>query len=116
MDVLREGAQAMLDHWIMTSFTILIVVLTYDYINTFMELKRSGLKGPMPLPILGNFGQLMMESRGMHVYIQDMLKKYGKVFGMYFMRAPVIVVYDPEMNKAILVKEFDKFHDRPVSK
>ena len=105
----------MLDHWIMTSVTVLTVFLTIDYINTFTELKRSGLKGPTPLPILGNFGQIMMESRGMHIYIQDLIKKYGKVFGMYFLRDPTIVVYDPEINKAILVKEFDKFHDRPVS-
>ena len=40
-------------------------------------------------------------------------KKYGKVYKMYLGRTPIITVADPEIMKHILVKDFDKFRNRP---
>ena len=116
MDILKEGATILLDHWILTSVTALTMFVTFDYINTFSQLKRLGVKGPTPWPFLGNLVPMMFDSRGMHIYFQDLVKKYGKLFGIYFMKIPSYVVYDPELNKEILVKQFDKFHDLPVSR
>ena len=115
MDFIKEGAAVLLDHWILTIVTALTIFLTFDYINTFSELKRLGLKGPTPWPILGNLGPMIFDSRGIHIYFQDLIKEYGNFFGIYFLKIPSYVVYDPELNKEILVKEFDKFHDIPVS-
>ena len=40
-------------------------------------------------------------------------KKYGRLHKMYIARRPTIVVSDPEIVKQVLVKEFDKFPNRP---
>lgn len=50
---------------------------------------------------------------GLHKAFVEHGKKYGKVYKMYMGRSPSIVVADPEMLKHILVKDFDKFRNRP---
>eukprot|EP00112_Aurelia_sp_Birch-Aquarium-sp1_P017610 Seg4099.2 transcript_id=Seg4099.2/GoldUCD/mRNA.D3Y31 product="Cytochrome P450 6B7" protein_id=Seg4099.2/GoldUCD/D3Y31 len=103
------------DHWILTTILTLTVLLYLHYITTFSGLKKLGLPGPTPWPILGNLVQIMLEKKGMHIYMKHAIEKYGKIFGMYFLKAPSIVIYDPEILKQMFVKDFDKFHDRPVS-
>ena len=115
MDVIMYLITILKDHWILTTILTLTVLLYLHYIATFSGLKELGLPGPTPWPILGNLGQMMLEKKGMHIYMKHAIEKYGKVFGMYFLKAPSIVIHDPEILKHIFVKDFGKFHDRPVS-
>lgn len=68
---------------------------------------RRGVKGPKPLPILGNFHTMVLNPR------QDLelywTKKYGKVFGYYMGVKPYLVVADAAVLKQICIKDFDKF-------
>ena len=115
MDVIMYMITILKDHWILTTILTLTVLLYLHYIVAFSELKKLGLPGPTPWPIIGNFGQMMLEKKGMHIFMKNSIKKYGKVFGMYFLKAPSIVIHDPKILRHICVKDFDKFHDKPVS-
>ena len=52
----------------------------------------------------------------MYKAIERFVKLYGRVFGMYFMKTPAVVVSDPYIMKEIIIKEFSSFYDRPVTR
>uniref|UniRef100_A0A8C2WDS7 unspecific monooxygenase n=1 Tax=Cyclopterus lumpus TaxID=8103 RepID=A0A8C2WDS7_CYCLU len=72
--------------------------------------EKLGIPGPKPYIYWGTVG------RHHKVYYEDDVqsaKKYGKVWGTYEFRTPVLAVTDPEMLKTILVKEcFTYFTNR----
>ncbi|XP_070556747.1 cytochrome P450 3A8-like [Ptychodera flava] len=70
-----------------------------------------GISGPKPWPFFGNMFQF---NPGVYKKDVDWVKQYGKVFGLYEVRRPVLVVADPEMCKQICVKNFTSFYNRRV--
>lgn len=44
--------------------------------------------------------------------MDEWTKQYGKFFGMYYFRKPILVIRDPEMLKQVFVKQFNNFEDR----
>ena len=75
-------------------------------------LGNSPLRGPRPLPWVGNLLDVFKYG-GIHKMLLNYFYKYGRVYKMCIGRSPVIVVSDPEIVKQILVKEFWKFPNRP---
>ncbi|KAJ7401957.1 Cytochrome P450 3A12 [Pitangus sulphuratus] len=68
----------------------------------YQTFKKLGIPGPRPLPFLGTF----LEYRhGIHHFDQECFEKYGKIWGFYDGRQPVLAVLDPILIKNILVKE-----------
>ncbi|XP_069760841.1 cytochrome P450 3A30-like isoform X2 [Narcine bancroftii] len=65
--------------------------------------KRLGIPGPRPIPFLGTFLQYR---KGLFNFDVECYKKYGNIWGIYDGRKPIVCIMDPEMIKAILVKEF----------
>ena len=115
MNVIMDLITILLEHWILTTVLTLTALLYLHYVANFLELKKLGYPGPTPWPILGNLANIMFEKRGLHIFLQNAKEKYGKVFGIYFLKFPGIVVHDPDILKCVLVKDFDKFQDRTVS-
>ncbi|XP_063958640.1 cytochrome P450 3A24-like isoform X2 [Lytechinus pictus] len=76
---------------------------------------RKGIKCPRPLPLFGN---ILSTTKGFYLYMYNCKEKYGKIFGFYLFRRPVVVISDPDILKDILVKSFSKFtnHDTFVLK
>uniref|UniRef100_A0A8D1EZE9 unspecific monooxygenase n=1 Tax=Sus scrofa TaxID=9823 RepID=A0A8D1EZE9_PIG len=64
--------------------------------------KKLGIPGPKPLPY---FGSVLEYRKGMWHFDNKCFKKYGKMWGFYDGRQPVLAMRDPEMIKAVLVKE-----------
>ncbi|NWI92707.1 CP3AT protein, partial [Pitta sordida] len=68
----------------------------------YRTFKKLGIPGPRPLPFVGTF----LEYRhGVHNFDQMCFEKYGKIWGIYDGRQPVLAVLDPILIKNILVKE-----------
>ncbi|XP_018431728.1 PREDICTED: cytochrome P450 3A29-like [Nanorana parkeri] len=86
--------------WIL--IILLLALLTYYGIWPYRIFKKYGIPGPKPLPFIGTF----LENRhGVFEFDVECFKKYGKIWGFFDGRQPVLAVMDPAIIKSILVKE-----------
>ncbi|XP_007544553.2 cytochrome P450 3A30-like, partial [Poecilia latipinna] len=88
---------------LLVAFVTLLLVYAYWPYGTF---KKLGISGPKPVPF---FGTMLHYRRGFFNFDQECYRKYGKIWGIYDGRQPVLCVADPEIIKAILVKECYSF-------
>lgn len=90
--------------------TLSTIYIIKSYITALLIKRRSGLKGPMPLPIIGNFHSIMVG--GLDEVLMKNVKKYGKTSIFFEGMKPVIQTADPEIAKAITIKDFRYFTSR----
>ncbi|NXS60242.1 CP3A9 protein, partial [Brachypteracias leptosomus] len=64
--------------------------------------KKLGIPGPTPLPF---FGTCLEYRKGFLDFDNECFQKYGKVWGIYDGRQPVLAILDPQIIKSVLVKE-----------
>ncbi|XP_060116484.1 cytochrome P450 3A9-like [Heteronotia binoei] len=64
--------------------------------------RKLGIPGPTPIPFLGT---VLNYRHGFVTFDSECHKKYGKIWGIYDGRQPVLGVLDPTIIKAVLVKE-----------
>ncbi|KAM4610376.1 cytochrome P450 3A30-like [Polymixia lowei] len=87
------------------TWTLIVILLTlitlYGY-APYGFFKKLGIRGPKPWPFIGTF---LEYRRGVHVFDQECYQKYGKLWGFYDGRQPMMGVMDTAMIKTILVKE-----------
>ena len=83
-------------------------VFRYFY-TKYTYWSRRGIKGPLPIPVIGSaleyIGRSTKECEG------RLVKKYGKMVGLYEGVVPVLLLSDPEIIKLVLVKNFSSFTD-----
>ncbi|XP_040829774.1 cytochrome P450 3A6-like isoform X3 [Ochotona curzoniae] len=99
-----------IETWVLvvTSLVLLYLYGTYTH-GTF---KKLGIPGPKPLPFLGT---LMGYRKGMWNFDMECYKKYGNMWGLFEGRQPMLAITDPDMMKAVLVKEcYSTFTNRRV--
>ncbi|XP_056421985.1 cytochrome P450 3A9-like isoform X2 [Hyla sarda] len=81
---------------------ILFLLFLLYGIYPYGVLYKLGIPGPRPLPFIGTF---LEYRKGVAQYDMECFKKYGKLWGLYDGRQPVLAILDPALIKMILVKE-----------
>ncbi|XP_078521132.1 cytochrome P450 3A21-like [Lissotriton helveticus] len=90
----------------METWTLLVVLVAVFFLYgtwTHGIFRKVGIPGPRPLPFLGTF---LGYRKGILEFDMECFKKYGKVWGIFDGRIPILAVMDPIIVKNILVKEF----------
>ncbi|XP_072031237.1 cytochrome P450 3A24-like [Amphiura filiformis] len=72
---------------------------------------RMGIKGPMPLPLVGNYLSFIF-TKGLFQAMDCWTKKYGKFYGTYFGKIPMLMICDADIARQILIKDFPNFDSR----
>ncbi|XP_045128845.1 cytochrome P450 3A31-like [Portunus trituberculatus] len=92
---------------------VVVVVLGYSKYKRAYWSSRGVPCVPKSLPIIGHLPNFMKKSSWL--YMDKLYREQGgdKVLGLYFFHKPRLCVGDPELVKAVLVKDFDHFVDRP---
>lgn len=106
----------------MESFEILcgvaaiLLAIYYYFTSTFDFWKSRGIPGPQPIPVFGNFKDVMFNKKAAGDYLMEMYNEFKNepMIGIFARKTPVLIVKDPEFIKDVLIKDFTKFADRGI--
>lgn len=88
-----------------------VIGLVYiKYTTAFSFWSSRNVLGPIPSFPLGNYNETSKETH-LNVY-KKWIEKYGKVFGVYDILTPKLVVADADLVKQMFVKDFASLADR----
>ncbi|XP_071564755.1 cytochrome P450 6k1-like [Temnothorax nylanderi] len=90
----------------------LIIYLYYKYDFNFWQ--ERNVFNPTPSFPMGNITAILTGRKQAGVYFHDVYLKYKdhRIFGIYVLFKPILVIADPNIIQMILTKEFPSFHDR----
>ncbi|XP_055699431.1 uncharacterized protein LOC129799506 [Phlebotomus papatasi] len=106
---------------IFSKWSVLIAVLGYFVYKwstaTYDTFKRRNLKFIPPVPLLGNFRHMVLQTKSFSDAISEMYNYFPteKFYGIFEFRRPLFLVRDPELIKQIAVKDFDHFLDHRLN-
>ncbi|XP_060539988.1 cytochrome P450 3A24-like isoform X1 [Pantherophis guttatus] len=92
--------------WALESWALLLLLLGLLMLYgiwPYNFFKKLGIPGPRPLPFIGTF---LEHWNDVLKFDQRCFEKYGKIWGIFDGRQPVMAILDPALIKTILVKEF----------
>ncbi|KAA0705474.1 Cytochrome P450 3A40 [Triplophysa tibetana] len=87
------------------TWTLVVLLITLLFIYGVWPhgfFNKLGIPGPRPWPFLGTF---LSYRKGMCDFDMECAKKYGKIWGIFDGRLPILMITDLEMIKAVMVKE-----------
>jgi cytochrome P450 len=97
---------AWIPSWLVVALPV--VYAYYKYVTwEFGVFKKLGINGPKPVPVFGTLGLMMKE--GLPKHDLDLKAKYGSVVGTFQGRSPCMLIYDLDILKQILIKDFGNF-------
>ncbi|XP_063364242.1 cytochrome P450 9e2-like [Cydia amplana] len=103
-----------MEEWKLILFLTLIFGLYMYYTSTFEFFEQKGIKFMKPYPVVGNLGSRMMAQKSFHEFQYEVYNFFkGNPYGGIFEgRRPCLYVLDPELIKAITIRDFEHFVDR----
>ncbi|XP_038445672.1 cytochrome P450 3A12-like [Canis lupus familiaris] len=96
--------------WLLLAISLVLLYLYGTYTHGIF--RKLGIPGPTPLPFVGT---ALGYRNGFYVFDMKCFSKYGRMWGFYDGRQPVLAITDPDMIKTVLVKEcYSVFTNRRV--
>lgn len=97
-------------------FVIAASVYLYTKHYTYKYWKRRGVKYLEPTFLFGNFAPTFLQKASIGELARTFYNSTTEPFiGTFLAFKPSLVVRDPELARLILIKDFQHFHDRPIS-
>lgn len=90
--------------------TLSTIYVIKDWLNMLRIRHKSKIKGPIPLPLIGNWGSVMVS--GLCQGTVDLVKTHGKTFLFFEGSNPSVYSADPEFIKTVTIKDFKYFMNR----
>lgn len=96
--------------------TVSFWILLYRYFTRNFDYWRNrNVPYLTPEAFFGNFRDALLLKRTAAEHLTDLYNQMKTpFFGIFILDKPVLIVRDPELVKAVLVKDFDYFHDRTI--
>ncbi|OAD56571.1 putative cytochrome P450 6a14 [Eufriesea mexicana] len=94
---------------------VTLLVLLYYYSKSKLEYwHKRGIKGPKPLPFVGNFKDVYLGKACVNECFEKAYYKFRDepVVGLYVGHKPLLLLRDPDIIKTVLIKDFPVFVDR----
>lgn len=94
-----------------------VLILLYYYSKSKLEYwEKRGVKGPKPLPFVGNYKDVFLGKASVSDSFEDAYNNFKdeQVVGLYVGHTPLLVLRDPEIIKTVLIKDFSVFADRTI--
>ncbi|XP_019675777.2 cytochrome P450 family 3 subfamily A member 132 isoform X1 [Felis catus] len=89
-----------IEAWLLLATSLVLLYLYGTYTHGLF--KKLGIPGPKPLPFVGT---ALGYRQGFCAFDEKCFKTYGRMWGFYDGRQPVLAITDPDMIKTVLVKE-----------
>ncbi|XP_012975873.1 cytochrome P450 3A25-like [Mesocricetus auratus] len=89
-----------IETWVLLAISLVLIYIYGSYSHGVF--KKLGIPGPKPLPFLGT---VLGYRNGLWKFDLDCYRKYGKIWGFYDGRQPMLAIMDPKIIKTVLVKE-----------
>lgn len=101
---------------ILGTVTVLLSVLYIWLKNKYSYWEQRGIKGPEPLPFLGNIAKVIFIRESMTEFLDRLYTNYKseRAVGVYTGFTPGLLLRDTELIKHVLIKDFPNFQDRGV--
>jgi len=92
-----------------------VFLAVYYYLTSIYDFWKSrDIRGPKPIPIFGNYKDVMLIKKHEGDYLKDIYNEYKdeSMIGIFTGITPALIVKDPDLIKDILIKDFSKFANR----
>ncbi|XP_071567381.1 cytochrome P450 6A1-like [Temnothorax nylanderi] len=101
---------------ILCGLAAIILTLYYFFTSTFDFWKSRDVRGPRPIPGLGNFKDVMLNKTSVGDYLAEMYNTYKDepMIGIFARKTPVLIVQDLDLIKDVLIKDFSVFANRGI--
>ncbi|XP_011862719.1 PREDICTED: probable cytochrome P450 6a14 [Vollenhovia emeryi] len=99
---------------ILCGIAVIILGLYYYFTSTFDFWKSRGVRGPRPMPLFGNFKDVMANNVSASDYLTEMYNTYKDepMFGIFARKTPLLIMKDLDLIKDVLIKDFTLFANR----
>ncbi|XP_057322394.1 probable cytochrome P450 6a14 [Microplitis mediator] len=93
---------------------LIILIIYYWSISTYGYWRERNVPGPDPLPLVGNFKDVLMGKKSFGRWLDDYYVQYpnDKFIGVFIRRQPLLIMKDLDILRDIFIRDFSKFPDR----
>lgn len=105
-----------MEYWSIVLSIVISALGTHCLFRNFNFFKRHGIIHIPSVPILGAMAPIIFRRTSFADFTRRIynFNRDAKYIGLYATTKPILLLRDPQLIKAVLVKDFDTFSNRPV--